>query len=632
MRDAYPPGKGGQVRVQAMAALAASPPFDTLDARTIEELAGVSRIAEYDAGEQILDAFRGPPSEVLVVVSGRVRVWTDAERPHDPESPDLISGPGEVFGLNATLTGKAIGPLAVADGPVRVVRLPADRAARALPEPDAAREDDLPQPPDTDLAGQAGLRVADLDVDPLLVLPGGVTVQEAALAMAVSGLAAVELPEGRLGIVTDRTLRRRVLAAGLSPQTPVGAVAVTDCPRVSTGSSAPEALILLLDTQADHVLVTDADDRLVGTLEPRDFIGSPVTAGLALHERIRRSADIQTLQQQAGRMPELLADLLAGGLASAAVLSVYSALVDAVTRRTLQLVFAGHPDLSLDSFSWLSLGSNGRRESTLSSDVDCAVAFHQPLSADGIDRYREVFLEVTQCLARSGLTGDGHGATAAHQLFARTDESWEASAGEWLEDPSRNNAAMMASLLLDARAIHGAPQVPGVARMAAGLRAHPAGLRMFLEESLAKRARLRPLRRIFWGRDGFDIKRNALLPIVNLSRWLGLMAGSPALTTTERLRAAAGSSILPQRQAATLVEVFEVLQAIRLRHQLRQVQRGRPATDRLNLDRVSAIDRSIIARAVREISTVQQRMANVSRYEGPEDWARPDPQPTGDPW
>ena len=68
-------------------------------------------------------------------------------------------------------------------------------------------------------------------------------------------------------------------------------------------------------------------------------------------------------------------------------------------------------------------------------------------------------------------------------------------------------------------------------------------MRMLLEESLAKRARLRPLLRMFPGREGFDIKRDALLPIVNLARWAALMVGSAALPTTERLRAASGSSI-----------------------------------------------------------------------------------------
>ncbi|MFT4218136.1 MAG: putative nucleotidyltransferase substrate binding domain-containing protein [Micropruina sp.] len=622
---AVPTGRRGAL-VPAMAALAATPPFAGLDAQAIEGLATASRIAEYREGELILDAFRAQPSEVVVVVSGKARVWRDAERPHDPAAPDLICGPGEVFGLDATLTGKAIGPLVVADGPLRVLRVPADRAAHALPEAD--------EPPDhgvlaaDDLAEAGGrIRLDDVAVDPLVIVAGTTSVREAAAAMPDTGVAGVRLAGGGLGVVTDRVLRQRVLAAGLSPETPVGEIAVTDLPSVDRDASATEALILLLDARTDHVLVTGPDGGIVGTVEARDFIASPVVPGLLLHERIRRADDVAALVEQARRMPALLANLVAGGLTAPCVLSVYSALVDAVIRRMLELVFVRHPDLSPDAFTWLSLGSNGRREATLSSDVDCAVAFHEPLPQTEIDRYRAVFLEMTGSLAEAGLTGDGHGATAAHKLFARSSASWEEIAQQWLADPSRDNGAMMVSLLLDARPIHGGLAVPAVDRMVAELRAHSASMRMLLDESLAKRARLRPMVRVFPGRESFDIKRDALLPIVNLARWAALMVGSSALPTTERLRAAAGSSILPARQAATLIEVFEVLQAIRLRRQLKQVERGRPATDHLHLDRISAIDRSIIARAVREIAMVQQRMANLSRYEGPEDWARPDPRP-----
>ena len=61
--------------------------------------------------------------------------------------------------------------------------------------------------------------------------------------------------------------------------------------------------------------------------------------------------------------------------------------------------------------------------------------------------------------------------------------------------------------------------------------------------------------------------------------------------------------MLPQRQAAALIEVYEVLQAIRLRHQLRQVGAGLPApageTDLLC--RVVARDPDDLYRAAEEI-------------------------------
>ena len=72
-------------------------------------------------------------------------------------------------------------------------------------------------------------------------------------------------------------------------------------------------------------------------------------------------------------------------------------------------------------------------------------------------------------------------------------------------------------------------------------------MRLLLQESLSHRAKLRsdgcPARRP----ETFDIKTYALLPIVNIARWAALSVGSAVLPTTDRLRVAAGSAMLPDR-------------------------------------------------------------------------------------
>ena len=113
--------------------------------------------------------------------------------------------------------------------------------------------------------------------------------------------------------------------------------------------------------------------------------------------------------------------------------------------------------------------------------------------------------------------------------------------------------------------------------------------------------------------------------MVNIARWAALSVGSAVLPTTERLRAASGSAMLPDEAASTLIEVFDVLQRLRLRYQLGQYRAGERPTDLITLDRLSPIDRSVIAQAVREISGVQRRMDNVSHYVAVEDWASPEP-------
>jgi CBS domain-containing protein len=112
---------------------------------------------------------------------------------------------------------------------------------------------------------------------------------------------------------------------------------------------------------------------------------------------------------------------------------------------------------------------------------------------------------------------------------------------------------------------------------------------------------------------------------VNLARWAALSVGSAALPTTERLRSASGSAMLPDEQASILIEAFEVLQRLRLRYQLLQHQRGDRPSDVFVMDRMSPIDRTVVAQSVREIASVQRRMDNISVYVPAEAWAAPDP-------
>jgi CBS domain-containing protein len=123
--------------------------------------------------------------------------------------------------------------------------------------------------------------------------------------------------------------------------------------------------------------------------------------------------------------------------------------------------------------------------------------------------------------------------------------------------------------------------------------------------------------------DAFNVKTFGLLPVVNIARWAALGVGSTKLQTVKRLREAAGSEIMPSQQADRLIEVFEVLQRMRLRHQLTQITRSEPPTDVIDRHELSPIERSVITQAVREINAIQRRMDRVAQYSPPGSWATP---------
>ncbi len=305
----------------------------------------------------------------------------------------------------------------------------------------------------------------------------------------------------------------------------------------------------MLEADASCVVVVDAAGTVHGVVTARDFLVSPTTAGVSLHQQLRRAGSLDELSRRAARLPVTLRDFTRRGLASSKVIAVHSSLVDTVVRRTIELVLRRHGDLDPTAVTWLSLGSNGRREAVLSSDVDAAVIFRDDVDAETIDSYRSVLGEVVAELTRSGLASDSHGATPAHRLFARTDEQWRAAGRRWLADPTQNKGAVLISLLVDGRPIYGDPGPTGIGQVLGELRSHPNALRLLLEHSLLQRARLRPPRTLLPRRqEPFNVKENALAPIVNLARWVALSSGSTELSTIERLRTTAGLGHPPPRR------------------------------------------------------------------------------------
>jgi len=590
-------------------------------------VAAAAALSRFRRGELVHDAFAEPSDAVFLVIAGRVDVWNSADALGGP--PDERLEPGGVFGFSSMLTERAVGPRAVAATEATVARIPAAVVAPAFVSRTGARflAEQVSSAGRPAIAAPAYSTVDDLIVRPPVVVEPTTTVAETARLMtaAGAGYAAVRDDHGGYGLITDALLRQRVLVEGRSDATPAREVMEPSTPTAVLGDSAAEALILLLDRDADHLLVTDRAGVLRGVVSPRDFAVSPSTAGVAVHEQLRRAATTEQLEVRARTVPGVLADLLHRGLASARVVAVHSALLDTVVRRALTLVVEQHPDLSVDAFTWLSLGSHGRREAVLSSDVDSAVAFGDATDPAALARYRAAFAEVSRVLARAGISGDEHGATAERVPFARTNSAWRRAAQEWLARPADNQGAVMTSLLVDARPIHGDPGLPAAAAVFNDLRRHPGTLRLLLQESLSRRAKQPPVRLLSRRSGTFDVKDHAVLPIVNLARWAALSVGSAALSTAERLRAASGSAMLPQAQGDTLVEVFEVLQRLRLRYQVRQHQLGDRPTDVLRMDQVSPLDRSVIAQAVREVAAVQRRMDNVAQYVPVEAWASPPP-------
>ncbi|MDA2890507.1 DUF294 nucleotidyltransferase-like domain-containing protein [Mycolicibacterium sp. BiH015] len=594
--------------------LAEHTPFQGSTEDELAELAAGASIEEFGTGAVVADYSSHVPDEVWMVCEGAVALRSSG----DGALIDVVTR-GGIFGYTPLLTGAGMDFEARATTASTLIKLPGPlvRAQFAKPAglaflassgwPRAAERPTIA--PATD-----SRPVAELVRGEVLVVSPTDAVRDVVVRMTEHHVsyALIRLPDGNLGIFTDRDLRTRVVAAGLAVDVAIETVMSAPARTVTTDLSADSVLMEMLECGLRHMPVLTPRGEVVGVLEDADLLAASARQSFMLRRSIADAADPAQLQHVGQRVTGTAVDLFRNGTKAAATSAILSVVIDSLVRRALELVLAQADTGDIDGFAWLTLGSVARREAMPSSDVDSALSFRDDL-AGRAPQLRAIASQVHDLLEACGLPHDRNGATAASTRFTRTQNDWREAAQEWLDDPLQNQGLIMSSLLIDARVVWGDPSLHTVPAAFHRIRdEHPNALRLQLLEVLSGKVRTRSLRDVLSRRGGtFDLKNHAVTPIVNLARWGGLNAGVTSAATPTRLEAAAQSGVLSDADARTLCDVYAMVQRLRMTHQVEQLAAGHTPNDIITMSELSPLNRSLLGDGLREIAAVRRRVGNL---------------------
>jgi CBS domain-containing protein len=589
------------------------PPFDTLDDDGVAAVAASAEIEFHPAGDPILDSAGETSRHAYVVRRGSVELVI-GDRLLD------VLGEGEAFAFVSLLEDAPLGFVARAAEDTLVYRIPAEVMRPVLERPAGARfvaramnkGVRLLAGGDREPALPAGRMVRELiRADPLVCEPS-TSVQEAARRMIDAGVtcAVVDLGD-QLGIVTDRDIRTRVVAAGAGPDTPLSSVMSAPAWTVAADRTGTEALLEMLDHGVRHLPVLDARRRLIGVLDDVDLMASERRAPFRVRDAIARSPNVRAVAEATAGLSDMVIALHEAELPVAAISRAIVSVHDAAIRRLIDLAHAdlGQPPVP---YTWLATGSFGRFEAFPSSDVDSALGWDGPDQEVELRRWMQGLAErVLADLSTCGFEADTKGAVASNSLFARSVEAWEAAAHSWVEEPDQNRGLMLLCVVVESDPVWGLTTVAErLARAFAGSPNRALLLRRLAQAALAVRppTGFRRHRVLHWSGEHklLDIKRVGLLPIESLARWSGLAAGVGAASTRARLEASDAAGTLTAEQATNLHDAFELVCELRMEHQVEQLRRGAPADNLIDPTSLTALTRSSLKEAFREVSRIQR--------------------------
>jgi CBS domain-containing protein len=606
-------------------------PFSGLDDEALERLVERVQVEECEAGTTIFKQGERSQGRVLVVRRGTIEL-VDGSRVLD------VLGEGDLFGHPSMLSGLPFGfearaqedsccySMAASD----VIPLLARRSSLsyltrsllqrrepggAVAEADIASAEMTQQPARALIRREPVTCAADRPLREVARLMS----DESVNSMIVRS------EKGELGIVTDGDLRSRVVAEGMSADVPVGEVVSGPLTTVGADAAGADVMLAMLDKDVRHVGVLSPRGELLGVLGGIDLVAAEARTPFALRREIARARDKQELSEAAQRLRSTVVALHATKLPPQQIGRVISVVADALIRRMIELAIESKGTTPAE-FTWLALGSHGRRETVPSSDVDSGMAWEDeseeesggsdpPRTPDGVVGYmRAIAGDVEDCIRVVGWRLDPHGVTASSEFSASSMGSWRRSIGNWLQNPGDEKVLIATSILLDGRTVYGPAELDPRAILLEPenrTRLLPSMLRLALAQKLPTGFRGNiVVESSGEHRGSFDIKHGGLLSVVDTARFAALKAGAKVTTTIERLRAASELGAIDPAHARTLEEAYDLFTALRLEHQIEQISQGNEPNDYVDPTELSELTRRYLREAFHEVTAVQKSLSS----------------------
>jgi len=619
-------------------------PFNALGPNVLQGIVSRSEIAFYPRGKIIIRMGEQSAGHLFVIQTGCARV-TITDESNDEILVDM-RGEGEVFGAFSLLKGhEALFNVCVEEDlivfliPIDVIKsiLNANEAFKRYFDSTLARnfktvresadhkrslytpENQL----DIDMF-LTGKRVSELMAGDVLTCGLKTTAQQAARNMKqrrVGSIVVADDTGGPAGIVTDADLRSKILADGLSLQTPVHEIMSAPVCTISPKAYTFDALLEMSRFRLSHLVVVE-NERAVGIISEQDFQIEIGSSPVGMIEDIDKSTSVNGLVGLRSKIDRVLEMAMRRSGSVRPMVALFAELNERVAKRFIHLIERemaneghGYPPVP---YCWLAMGSEGRQEQTLLTDQDNALLYEDVPDGEN-DHVKDWFLHlsrrVVDALERYGIPRCTGGIMAGNPQWCMRAGDWEKMFTGWISDPTPF-ALRMATIFFDFRGIAG--KLEDAAGLRLKLNGMTSGSKYFIRQ-LAKNALINKpplgfLRQFVVEKSGenkneLNLKLKGLTPVVDAARVLALESGITTTNTMGRLEAIADKGILKPGFLSEVDDAYDFINFIRISHHLRSRSQGDFLDNFIDPARLNNIQRKWLKESFAIVSRLQEKLS-----------------------
>ena len=380
------------------------------------------------------------------------------------------------------------------------------------------------------------------------------------------------------GIVTDRDIRQRFVAAGLPRSTAVVDIMTPDPVAVPANATLFEATLLMTQRRFHHLPVVE-NNELQGIVTISDLSLARQDDPVYLVQHVSRQKTVQGLKELLAGMPNLMVQWVQSEIPAREVSRILTAISDAVTVRLIELAIL-ELGPAPGPFCWAGFGSQGRGEQMLGADQDNGLILSDEVLPEHLPWFEAMAEYVCDGLHACGYWYCPGDIMASNTKWRQPLAAWLDYAKSWTRTPTPE-AVMRVTIFFDLRSIYGDSILVETLRrtMLQVASRNTIFLAALAANALQASAPLGIFRRFVVERNGdhrdtVDLKKRGVLPITDIARIHALAAGIEEVNTDQRLLALRHSKALTINDARNLVDALNVLQRLRMNSQVEQVLRG----------------------------------------------------------
>ena len=597
--------------------VAALPGFDVLTAAQTHAVATSMQIGYYRAGNDVLHV--GSENNQLHIVRSGALELRNGEG-------DLVQrvAEGECFGFPSLMNHAPVRNQSVAIEDALIYHL--DGSVFTKLRRENAQFDTffirslsdrlLAHPVVTKLHGAANREVSQLITRLPVTVDASATVQQAALKMVEERVSAMLVTDGGrfCGIVTDRDIRKRVVALGCDGERSIRTIMSTNPVSIDAGALAYEAALLMMQKKIHHLPVL-ADGKLVGMVSRSDFMRIETEHPLYLVNDIAKQTTVEGIILACRRLPALISSQISTDANGEQLGKFVTTITDSVTQ---QLCRIGELQLGAPpcAYAWVAMGSQGRQEQSARSDQDNALVLDNATVAANDDYFAALAKIVNDGLDACGYVYCPGDVMASNPKWRQSLRVWQQYFTTWITVPEQK-ALMHANIFFDLRCVYGDARL--VDELKTSIRGDASKNEIFLalmaKNAMAFQPPLGFFRQFVLERSGehkntLDIKLHGIMPLVEIARIRALAAGEMRITTRNRLRAAAKAGEITDTDAANLIDALDFIEKLRVEHQNRQMHAGLKPDNHLSPGEMSPLARQNLKSAFAQVRVSQAALLN----------------------